>query len=199
MLKNPLAYPKLSYIENKWFPWAFWWNLFEFFCNGDLPMTFAAASLRSAEPRWSLASLDKASLRSAEPRFARRDGLASLRSAGGLALLCSAGGLSKRYTGKKIRANPPGVCTPHLPLLPPHGPPLKILWTFGSTRKEKVKNNHAMARTLALIIIMRSRAATNLVQTPYFTRAPPEKIPASIITHSPSNLWLLPKTTKEVY
>ena len=39
--------------KNKWFPWAFWWNLFEFFCNGDLPMTFA----RPRFARRSLASL----------------------------------------------------------------------------------------------------------------------------------------------
>ena len=59
-------------FQNKWFPWAFWWNLFEFFCNGDLPMTFA-------RPRgFARRSLGGASLRSVEPRFARRDGLASL-------------------------------------------------------------------------------------------------------------------------
>ena len=50
----------------------FWWNLFEFFCNGDLPLTFA-------RPRFARRSLGGASLRSVEPRFARRDGLASLR------------------------------------------------------------------------------------------------------------------------
>ena len=91
---------------NKWFPWAFWWNLFEpFICNGDLPMTFArprfarrslaslgGASLRSAEPRWSLASLGGASLRlglaSPRPRFARleasENGTPSGEPSGGL-------------------------------------------------------------------------------------------------------------------
>ena len=50
-------------MTDKWFPWAFWWNLFEFFCNGDLPMTFALGGA------------------SVEPRFARWDGLASLGGA----------------------------------------------------------------------------------------------------------------------
>ena len=42
---SPICLPKKTlkknFEKNKWFPWAFWWNLFEFFCNGDLPMTFA--------------------------------------------------------------------------------------------------------------------------------------------------------------
>ena len=103
---------------NKWFPWTFWWNLFEFFCNGDLPMTFA-------RPRLSFArrSLGETSLRSMEPRFARRDGLASL----GGASLRSAGGLWKRYPlGRTLRGFVPPS---HGPV--PHGPPLKVLWTSG--------------------------------------------------------------------
>ena len=78
--------------KNKWFPWAFWWNLFEFFCNGDLPMT-ASRGLASLGG----ASVERASLRSVEPRFARRDGLASL-------------GWRPLKTVPP-RANPPGDCT----------------------------------------------------------------------------------------
>ena len=108
--------------------------LFEFFCNGDLPMTFA-------RPRFARRSLGGASLRSMEPRFARwslaslrrRDGLASLRSAGGLASLRSAGGLSKR---KKNSGEPSGGLYPFFRRRTA-GPPLKVLWTFGSTRKDK--------------------------------------------------------------
>ena len=90
--------------KDKWFPaWAFWWNLFEFFCNGDPSRwhsrgfaslggasveprfsSLGGASLRSVEPRfarWSLASLGGASLRSVEP-LASLGGTASLRSGG---------------------------------------------------------------------------------------------------------------------
>ena len=88
LIKNAARIPKLL-PKNKWFPWSFWWNLFEFFCNGDLPMTFARprfARRTSVEPRfarWSLASLGGASLCSARgrPRFARRSLAASLGGA----------------------------------------------------------------------------------------------------------------------
>ena len=106
---------------NKWFPWAFWWNLFEFFCNGDLPMTFA-------RPRFARRSLGGASLRSVA---------ASLRSAGrprfapGGASLRSAGGPLKTVPP---RANPPGDCTrksvPHRSVT--HGP---LVWFH---QKEKL-------------------------------------------------------------
>ena len=95
--------------KNKWFPWAFWWNLFEFFCNGDLPMTFA-------RPRFARRSLGGASLRSAgRPRFARR----SLASLGWRPL-------KTVPLGRTLRGIAPVT---HRSV--PHGPPLKVLWTSG--------------------------------------------------------------------
>ena len=107
---------------NKWFPWAFWWNLFEFFCNGDLPMTFARPRFARREPRWSLASLGR-------PRRSLARLEASLRFA---RLEASQNSTTGKKFGQTLRGFvPPHRSVPHGPV--PHGHPL--VWSFHQGNK----------------------------------------------------------------